>query len=73
MMAASDVAVEQTRVNPSYINCARDLPYQLTIMSATQRVQQHPAFVQAQNKASVYVAQLDKEVCICAESSVQFA
>ena len=72
MMAASDVAVEQTRVNPSYISCARDLPYQLTIinMSATQRVQQHPAFVQAQTKASHYVGQLDKEVCISAEYSV---
>ncbi|KAF8168399.1 TB2/DP1, HVA22 family-domain-containing protein [Crassisporium funariophilum] len=31
-------------------------------MSAAQRVQQHPAFVQAQNKASYYVNQLDKEL-----------
>ena len=32
-------------------------------MSATQKVQQHPAFQQAQDKASYYVGQLDKEVC----------
>lgn len=32
-------------------------------MSATQKLQQHPVFVQAQNKAQHYVAQLDKEVC----------
>lgn len=31
-------------------------------MSATQKVQQHPVFIQAQNKASVYISQLDKEV-----------
>lgn len=31
-------------------------------MSATQKVQQHPAFVQAQNKANYYFQQLDKEV-----------
>lgn len=31
-------------------------------MSATQKVQQHPAFVQAQNKANYYISQLDKEV-----------
>ena len=31
-------------------------------MSAAQRVQQHPAIVQAQNKANYYVNQLDKEV-----------
>ena len=32
-------------------------------MSATQKVQQHPAFIQAQDKANYYVNQLDKEVC----------
>ncbi|KAF8885224.1 hypothetical protein CPB84DRAFT_1788454, partial [Gymnopilus junonius] len=31
-------------------------------MSAAQRVQQHPIFVQAQNKAAHYNAQLDKEL-----------
>ncbi|KAH7884094.1 TB2/DP1, HVA22 family-domain-containing protein [Phlebopus sp. FC_14] len=31
-------------------------------MSATQKVQQHPAFVAAQNKANYYVSQLDKEL-----------
>jgi receptor expression-enhancing protein 5/6 len=31
-------------------------------MSAAQKVQQHPAFVQAQDKASYYVSQLDKEL-----------
>ncbi|KAF8980127.1 TB2/DP1, HVA22 family-domain-containing protein [Cyathus striatus] len=31
-------------------------------MSATQKLQQHPVYVQAQNKASFYVNQLDKEL-----------
>jgi len=31
-------------------------------MSAAQKVQQHPAYVQATNKASFYVNQLDKEL-----------
>jgi receptor expression-enhancing protein 5/6 len=31
-------------------------------MSAAQKVQQHPAFIQASNKANYYVNQLDKEV-----------
>ncbi|TFK38636.1 TB2/DP1, HVA22 family-domain-containing protein [Crucibulum laeve] len=31
-------------------------------MSASQKVQQHPAFVQVQNKASYYVNTLDKEL-----------
>ncbi|KAF4623046.1 hypothetical protein D9613_001556 [Agrocybe pediades] len=31
-------------------------------MSAAQKVQQHPLFVQAQNKAAYYNAQLDKEL-----------
>ncbi|KAG1829405.1 TB2/DP1, HVA22 family-domain-containing protein [Suillus variegatus] len=31
-------------------------------MSATQKVQQHPAFIQAQNKANYYIQQLDKEL-----------
>ncbi|KIJ60571.1 hypothetical protein HYDPIDRAFT_139062 [Hydnomerulius pinastri MD-312] len=31
-------------------------------MSATQKVQQHPAFIQAQNKANYYINQLDKEL-----------
>jgi len=31
-------------------------------MSATQKVQQHPAFIQAQDKANYYVSQLDKEL-----------
>lgn len=33
-------------------------------MSAAQQVQQHPVFIQAQNKATYYVNQLDKEVTI---------
>ena len=33
-------------------------------MSAAHRVQQHPVYVQAQNKATYYVNQLDKEVTI---------
>ncbi|KAF5314006.1 hypothetical protein D9611_006935 [Ephemerocybe angulata] len=31
-------------------------------MSAAEKIQQHPVFVQAQNKASLYVNQLDKEL-----------
>ncbi|KAF5312675.1 hypothetical protein D9619_003573 [Psilocybe cf. subviscida] len=31
-------------------------------MSATQKVQQHPLFIQAQNRATQYNAQLDKEL-----------
>ena len=31
-------------------------------MSTSQRVQQHPAFIQASNKATYYISQLDKEV-----------
>lgn len=31
-------------------------------MSAAQKVQQHPAFVQAQNKVDYYLQQLDKDV-----------
>jgi len=31
-------------------------------MSATEKLQQHPAFQQAQNKASYYISQLDKEL-----------
>jgi receptor expression-enhancing protein 5/6 len=31
-------------------------------MSAAQKVQQHPAFIQASNKANLYVSQLDKEL-----------
>ncbi|KAG5642568.1 hypothetical protein DXG03_002555 [Asterophora parasitica] len=31
-------------------------------MSVAQKVQQHPVFVQAQNKANFYLAQLDKEL-----------
>lgn len=31
-------------------------------MSAAERVQNHPVYVQAQGKASYYVNQLDKEV-----------
>ncbi|KDQ55001.1 hypothetical protein JAAARDRAFT_38109 [Jaapia argillacea MUCL 33604] len=31
-------------------------------MSAKDKVQQHPAFIQAQNKANYYVGQLDKEL-----------
>jgi len=31
-------------------------------MSASQKLQQHPAFVQASNKANYYVSQLDKEL-----------
>ncbi|KDR68674.1 hypothetical protein GALMADRAFT_1022153 [Galerina marginata CBS 339.88] len=31
-------------------------------MSAAQRLQQHPVFIQAQNKAGYYNAQLDKEL-----------
>ena len=32
------------------------------IMSAAERVQNHPVYVQAQGKANYYVSQLDKEV-----------
>ena len=35
-------------------------------MSAQHKVQQHPAFQQAQAKAHYYLAQLDKEVCLLA-------
>ena len=31
-------------------------------MSSAQNVKQHPAVIQAQNKANYYVGQLDKEV-----------
>ena len=31
-------------------------------MSAAERVQNHPVYVQAQGKASYYITQLDKEV-----------
>ena len=31
-------------------------------MSNAQNIKQHPALVQAQNKANYYVGQLDKEV-----------
>lgn len=33
-------------------------------MSAAQKVQQHPAFQQAIDKANYYVSQLDKEVSV---------
>ena len=33
-------------------------------MSAAYRVQQHPVYIQAQNKATYYVNQLDKEVTV---------
>jgi receptor expression-enhancing protein 5/6 len=33
-------------------------------MSAAQKVQQHPVFIQAQNKVNYHLGQLDKEVCI---------
>lgn len=33
-------------------------------MSAAQKVQQHPAFQQATDKANYYVSQLDKEVSV---------
>jgi cytochrome c1 len=36
--------------------------------SAQQKVQQHPAFQQAQAKAQYYIAQLDKEVCFACAS-----
>ena len=35
-------------------------------MSAAQRIQQHPLFVQAQKKALYYNDQLDKEVPLAA-------
>ena len=31
-------------------------------MSAAERVQNHPVYVQAQGKANYYITQLDKEV-----------
>ena len=31
-------------------------------MSAAERVQNHPVYVQAQGKANYYISQLDKEV-----------
>jgi hypothetical protein len=34
--------------------------------SPQQKVQQHPAFQQAQAKAHHYLSQLDKEVCLLA-------
>ena len=34
-------------------------------MSTAQNVKQHPAVIEAQNKANYYVNQLDKEVCAC--------
>lgn len=37
-------------------------PVSQSQMSAAQKVQQHPAFIQAQDKANYYVSQLDKEV-----------
>lgn len=33
-------------------------------MSAAERVQNHPVYVQAQGKANYYINQLDKEVII---------
>ena len=33
-------------------------------MSAAQKVQQHPVFIQAQNKVNYHLGQLDKEVRI---------
>lgn len=38
-------------------------------MSAAQKIQQHPVFVQVQNKAQYHVTQLDKEVCLFVLSS----
>ena len=32
-------------------------------MSATQRIQQHPLYIQAQTRLAYHVGQLDKEVC----------
>lgn len=32
-------------------------------MSAAQRVQQHPLYIQAQTRLAYHVGQLDKEVC----------
>ncbi|KAJ3485712.1 hypothetical protein NLI96_g4768 [Meripilus lineatus] len=42
-------------------------------MSATQKVQQHPAFIQAQDKANYYVNQLDKELTKATLSSVVYS
>lgn len=39
-------------------------------MSAAERVQNHPVYVQAQGKASYYVNQLDKEVIDDLEISI---
>jgi receptor expression-enhancing protein 5/6 len=33
-------------------------------MSATQKLQQHPVFIQAQSKANHYINQFDKEACL---------
>ena len=33
-------------------------------MSAAQRVQQHPLYIQAQTRLAYHVGQLDKEVCL---------
>jgi hypothetical protein len=56
--------LKQTRVINRYQRSfsSNHNPTTTTIMSAAQRVQQHPIFVQAQNKAQYYNAQLDKEV-----------
>ncbi len=32
-------------------------------MSAAQRIQQHPLYIQAQTRLAYHVGQLDKEVC----------
>lgn len=56
--------LKQTRVINGYQRLFSINHHQTTttIMSAAQRVQQHPIFVQVQNKAQYYNAQLDKEV-----------
>ena len=43
-----------------------------TIMSAAQKVQNHPAFIQAQNKANFYAGQLDKEASLARTKSLFF-
>jgi hypothetical protein len=43
-----------------------------TIMSAAQKVQNHPAFIQAQNKANYYAGQLDKEASLARTKPLLF-
>ena len=58
----STTKVRVLRCAQSPCACARLNLLATCQMSASQKVQQHPAFIQAQDKANYYVNQLDKEV-----------